>query len=79
MTNEQIEVLTTDSLRWNEFTEALGQIVFPGENILNCNHDHRHAKQVMSEMGGVDIPASIEYFEEHGGFCDCEILFNVLH
>jgi hypothetical protein len=31
----------------------------------------------MSEMGGVDIPASLEYFEEHGGYCDCEILLNV--
>jgi hypothetical protein len=70
-------VLTTESPRWNEFTEALGQIVFPAEGILNCTHNHRHAEQVMSEMGGVDIPASLEYFEEHGGYCDCEILLNV--
>jgi hypothetical protein len=31
----------------------------------------------MTEMGNVDIPASIAFFEEHGGYCDCEILLNV--
>jgi hypothetical protein len=38
---------------------------------------HRHAKHVMAQMGGVDIPASLAYFGEHGGHCDCEILWNV--
>jgi hypothetical protein len=23
------------------------------------------------------IAASLSYFEEHGGYCDCEVLFNV--
>jgi hypothetical protein len=38
---------------------------------------HRYAKKVMAEMGGIDIPASLEFFKAHGGYCDCEILFNV--
>jgi hypothetical protein len=38
---------------------------------------YRYAKQVMIAMGSIDIPASIEFFQEHGGFCDCEILLNV--
>ena len=25
----------------------------------------------------VDIAASLEFFHTHGGYCDCEILFNV--
>ena len=25
----------------------------------------------------VDVEASLAYFEEHGGHCDCEIVFNV--
>jgi hypothetical protein len=25
----------------------------------------------------VDVDKSIAYFREHGGYCDCEILFNV--
>jgi hypothetical protein len=24
-----------------------------------------------------DVVASLDYFNEHGGHCDCEILFNV--
>jgi hypothetical protein len=42
-----------------------------------CEHDHRYATKIMTEMGDIDIPASIAYFEEHGGYCDCEIGFNV--
>jgi hypothetical protein len=38
---------------------------------------HRYSKQVMNEMGNIDIPASLAFFKDHGGFCDCEILFNV--
>jgi uridine phosphorylase len=25
----------------------------------------------------VDVAASLAYFEEHGGYCDCEVVFNV--
>jgi hypothetical protein len=31
----------------------------------------------MKNMGRVDIDGSIAFFQEHGGWCDCEILFNV--
>jgi hypothetical protein len=27
---------------------------------------------------GVDIPATLAYFEDHGGYCDCEVLLNVI-
>jgi hypothetical protein len=33
--------------------------------------------KIMTEMGDVDIPASIAYFQENGGYRDCEIGFNV--
>jgi hypothetical protein len=25
----------------------------------------------------VDVEASVEFFVEHGGHCDCEVLFNL--
>jgi Protein of unknown function (DUF2695) len=65
-----LEVLTTESNRWDEFADRL---LADGR----CDGDHRYAKQIMNEMGNIDIPASIEFFEEHGGYCDCEILLNV--
>jgi hypothetical protein len=40
-------------------------------------HTHRHAKFVMEDMGKINIEASLAYFEDHGGYCDCEILLNV--
>jgi hypothetical protein len=42
-----------------------------------CQHDHRYATKIMTEMGGIDIEKSVAYFQEHGGYCDCEICFNV--
>jgi hypothetical protein len=28
-------------------------------------------------MGGINVEASLAYFKDHGGYCDCEILLNV--
>ncbi len=39
--------------------------------------DKTLATEIMQSMGDVDIPASLAYFEQLSGFCDCEILFNV--
>ena len=76
-----IEVLTPESTRWDEFADRLFWIITADGN-PRCDGDqepnvHRYAKQIMTEMGNVDIPASIAFFEEHGGYCDCEILLNV--
>jgi hypothetical protein len=66
-------ILTPADKRWDFFAETLsGAITKHG-----CHHDHRLAEQGMLHMGDVDIPGSIEFFEQHGGFCDCEIIFNV--
>ena len=37
----------------------------------------RHAEAVLTELGGIDIDGTLAFFREHGGYCDCEILFNV--
>jgi hypothetical protein len=31
----------------------------------------------MEDMGKIDIKRTLAYFEDHCGFCDCEILWNV--
>jgi hypothetical protein len=37
------------------------------------------SRRILAEMGltPMEIEASLSYFSEHGGCCDCEILFNV--
>jgi hypothetical protein len=68
------DIMSTDHPRWDEFAERLIDCL-PGPGF--CDHSHRAATQIMAYMGNIDIPASIEFFEERGGYCDCEILLNV--
>jgi hypothetical protein len=83
MEHPMAEVLTPDSNRWDAFANTLFLALYPdgGERSV-CLGDsgpgvHRYAKEVMREMGGIDIAASLEFFMAHGGHCDCEILLNV--
>jgi hypothetical protein len=69
------EVLTPESPRWERFIAML-------ESMEWCDGDaganvHRHAKAAMAAMGGIDIEATLAFFESRGGYCDCEILLNV--
>jgi hypothetical protein len=69
----KLEQLTPVHPRWRDFAEQLSKAL----DCDPCDHDHRRARRVMAEMGGFDIDASLAYFEAHGGYCDCEIMFNV--
>jgi len=68
------EIMTPESPRWPEFTKRL-------EDALNqhgCDSKTRPlAKKLLTSMKCVDVEASLEYFSDHGGYCDCEILMNV--
>jgi hypothetical protein len=39
-------------------------------------NDRSMATRILKDMGA-DVKASLAFFSEHGGHCDCEILFNV--
>jgi hypothetical protein len=78
------EILTPDSERWDAFADTLFLVLYPDgcDKGSACLGDsgpgvHRYAKEIMKDMGGVDIAASLEFFVDHGGHCDCEILLNV--
>ena len=51
----------------------------PSGITFNCGtgKDKSKATAILKEMGDIDIDASLRYFERHGGFCDCQVLFNV--
>ncbi len=42
-----------------------------------CQNDHRAARAILGTMEGVNVGASIGYFEGARASCDCEILFNL--
>jgi len=69
--------------RWDEFIERLA-----GPNACNfqtdrwtCFGDMQFTTRILREMG-LDEPSinvSTAYFRDHGGYCDCEVIFNVDH
>jgi hypothetical protein len=84
-----LEILTPGSLQWEMFWDLLVDAMTEGlpEDTWRCDGDgtgdsdptlvHRCAKQAMAEMGNIDIEGTLAFFREHGGHCDCEIMFNV--
>jgi len=73
------EILTPESPRWSLFVRLLGNPLTEGmpADTLRCGPKHRYAEAVLIELGGIDIDGTLAFFREHGGHCDCEILFNV--
>lgn len=78
-------VLTPKSNRWNAFTERLNgkdgcNFKGIGKDITwTCDNSRKRplARKILEKMGNINIPATMRYFSRHGGYCDCEILFNV--
>jgi hypothetical protein len=81
----KFEILAPKSSRWNVFVALLGNILTDGlpEGAWRCGNDdrggskHRYVEAAMAELGGIDIDGTLAFFWEHGGYCDCEIMFNV--
>ena len=80
-------VMTIDHPRWDEFEERLGgpegcdfREDDDGEIYWRCSaHTRDQAVAILRDMGITDgdLLGTLDYFDEHGGYCDCEILFNV--
>jgi hypothetical protein len=85
MTIASLEVMSPDSARWDEFVEKLegpngcNFREVDGESKWTCKGgmDKSNAARILREMRGVDLDATLAFFDQHGGHCDCEILFNV--
>lgn len=68
---------------WGEFLERLA-----GPDACNftadrwtCFGDVRYTKRILRDMGQdeLSIEVSTAYFRDHGGYCDCEVIFNIDH
>lgn len=80
--------MTPNHARWDEFSELLagpGYCNFrekgAGDHTWDCDNTHNRplARRALASMGATleDIENSLADFSQHGGHCDCEILFNV--
>lgn len=79
-------IMTPEHELWKEFVDRLtgpeGCNVAPtktGHQTWCCsrNKDKPLATAILKTMPGIDVEKSLAYFEEHDGYCDCEILLNV--
>lgn len=80
-------VMTTDHPRWVEFVERLGgpeacdfREDADDDLTWRCSGHTRHqASAILRDMGASDgdLLGTLDFFDENGGYCDCEILFNI--
>lgn len=88
-----MRIMTPSNPQWNEFIERLNgpegcnfrHDPNDPDNMEKVtwacaggsNKDLATAILQSMGYGFVDVQASLEFFEAHGGYCDCEIIFNV--
>ena len=86
-TRTKLRLMTPHHPRWAEFVErlegpegldfTLGPKTGQMRSRCSGQTDRPYAQRILTAMGGVDIEGSLAFFEDHGGYCDCEILLNV--
>jgi hypothetical protein len=64
-------ILTYDHPRWLEFARSVET------RSTECDHAHPRTRAALRAIA-VDEDASIAWLENEGGYCDCEVVFNVL-
>ena len=79
------EIMTPQHPRWKEFIkrlespEGINLRIVEGKRLFDCpgNYSKPLARKILKAMGGINIKGTMDYFEEHGGYCDCAILWIV--
>ena len=78
-----MNTMTPEHVDWKKFCDALASPEFcnfteDGRWLCAGGTDKTFAVKLLErDYPDVDIEETLSYFENHGGFCDCEILFNV--
>ena len=68
-------IMNYDHPQWKEFVDNLSKTA------QECEHSYKQSWKVLEEMKlleKIDIDSTIHFFCENGGYCDCEIMFNVV-
>ena len=75
------EILTEKHSLWKGFIHRLDMELHHkfdnGEMIGKCNGDLCQSTKILKSLYNIDVDKTIEYFENKGGFCDCEVIMNV--
>jgi hypothetical protein len=71
------EALSFESPYFDQFKDMLLTRIYNCRyNPLKCDHTLKETIFVLRFLY-LDVDKSIEFLEEHGGFCDCEVIYNV--
>jgi hypothetical protein len=73
------EILTPASARWYHFVDGLYGAMRVSNGERRCDgdsgpHTYRYTIQVLTGMGDVNVPATLDYFRDCLASCDCQIL-----
>jgi hypothetical protein len=68
-------IMTPNHPLWDEFIERLDAVADRCDSTSN----KPLARAILETMPDIDIDASFAFFEKYGGYCDCEILLNVVN
>ena len=77
-----LSILTNDHPRFEEFIEDLEAYCHfhtneEGVMEWTCQCTHDADIKILEQYEGIDVEKTIAYFEENGGYCDCEVIFNI--
>lgn len=66
----------SDTTHWELFVDRLLEL----DSKYECDNTLKSSKQTLMDLGYSDteIEDIVEWIEEHGGYCDCEVLINVV-
>jgi hypothetical protein len=79
-------VMNPDNPKWTEFVEHLKTVLTEEQprykddppmwaTFCNCTQELSH-RVLREQFPEIDIVETFRYFHDHGGHCDCEILYN---
>ena len=47
------------------------------KTLRKCDHSHHITSEFLTTRS-TDLNKDIRWLEEHGGYCDCEVIFNTM-
>lgn len=73
------EIMDQDHPHWQHFRQLLRWQIWPrGQKSCPGMKSKPLTEKILKKhFPTVDIPATMDFFEQKGGYCDCEVLLNV--
>lgn len=68
-------IMSPDHPLWDDFIERLDAVA----DLCDSTSDKPLARAILETIPDIDIEATFAFFEDYGGYCDCEILLNVVN